>query len=307
MPGFFTPEKECQIAGCDELFLDHSRIGFSWLRAYLESLWWHTYYIRFGKKCSRASVWWDNKACVLSLNTRGWTRGPRPPSHAQRWQQPSDQQRPGCQQHGLGPQQPPAAGYIHPKWLLLSMEFSWHNCHAPFHPFQPKNQVIHLSFNIFTRISKQGKTSRKKKTKTINTPKNRRVPEDPTCPELTWATKKSSNYTSHYTAFLVGILLNGLLQSLSPKSTSTLKFTVPETTKFLFTAHMFFIVLSWFLGGPSSEALKPPWHDHALQLQPMQLQLMPVPHLGSHCCIEAVIGKYPVVSCPWSGIQNIQM
>ena len=129
------PKKECQIVGC---FLDHSRIGFSWLRAYLESLWWHTYYIRFGIQCSRASVWWD-KACLLSLNTRGWTRGPRPPPHAQRWQQPSDRQRPGCQQHGLGPQQPLAAGCIHPKC---------HFCYAPFHPFQGKTEIYkdhHLS------------------------------------------------------------------------------------------------------------------------------------------------------------------
>lgn len=124
-------------------------------------------------------------------------------------------------------------------WILLTLL----SCTLP--SFPTKNEVIQsLSFNIFTRISKQGKTSRKKKTKTINTPKNRRVPEDPTCPELTWATKKSSYYTSHYTAFLVEILLNGLLQSLSPKSTSTLKFTVPETTKFFsLLFYCFFIVL----------------------------------------------------------------
>ena len=58
---------------------------------------------------------------------------------------------------------------------------------------------------------------------------------------MSYCTKKNSNYTSHiiplYCFSLSGILLNGLLQSLqslSPKSTSTLKFTVPETTIIFF-------------------------------------------------------------------------
>lgn len=135
-----------------------------------------------------------------------------------------------------------SCSWLHPPGM--SIEFSWHFFHAPFHPFQRKTKlykVYHLTYlqEYLNREKHQGRRKPKQ-----STPQKieecLKIP-----PVLNWheLRKKSSYYTSHYTAFLVEILLNGLLQSLSPKSTSTLKFTVPETTKFSLLFYCFFMVL----------------------------------------------------------------